>query len=425
MTAKNYKSDFDFIQRVVLCVRHDDGTCSKTDVGWPDYDWTATYYTYNRANAYVASCIGGVCTNCFNDNGRIHVIVHDHYLGKGELRVELRAWLPNDIYPGGTQKQVEPAPTGIELVDGPGDCPTEIEVEVMLPYIKGDPGEPGERGPQGPQGPSGEAGPQGEPGASAYDLAVEGGYEGSEDEFSAALADIASIKNQPPQWLIDVFEADPNGGFDREHMVFTLHGLTLTVQEAMATAMRGNKLTGNSDYCGLGAAAKIRANLTPVNSSNASYCRSYDYLFRGQTQLEVAVLSGYNNKGGTELNLPGISTMGTMYGMFDGCASLRKVLGFVYMVYAGVSTSSNNAFRGCVALEDIWLDRIRADINMQDCGRLSLWTMQMAIRSADNSKPITFTVHPDVYAKLTDEANTEWHQVLVDAAVRDIIFATI
>lgn len=229
----------------------------------------------------------------------------------------------------------------------------------------------------------------------------------------------------PPQWLIDVFEADPNGGVDRERMVFTLHGLTLSTQEAIATAMRGNKLTGNSDYCGLGAAAKIRTNLTPVNSSNASYCRSYDYLFRGQTQLEVAVLSGYNNKGGTELDIPGISTMGTMYGMFDGCASLRKVLGRVYMVYAGVSTLSNDAFRGCVALEDIWLNRIRADINMQDCGRLSLWTMQTAIRSAHNSKPITFTVHPDIYAKLTDEADTEWHQVLVDAAARDIIFATI
>lgn len=414
MTAKNYKSDFDFIQRVVLCVRHDDGTCSKTDVGWPDYDWTATYYTYNRANAYVASCIGGVCTNCFNDNGRIHVIVHDHYLGKGELRVELRAWLPNDIYPGGTQKQVEPAPTGIELVDGPGDCPTEIEVEVMLPYIKGDPGEPGERGPQGPQGPSGDAGPKGEPGASAYDLAVEGGYEGSEDEFSAALADIASIKNQPPQWLIDLFESDPNGGYEPETTTFKLNDLTLTTQEAKAVAYYGRTFAQAMYASG----PKIRTNLCLLGQTNAT--RPAASLFANQTELEVAnIVSCYGPLGYFYSFIP---QEGYNNGMFLNCRKLRTIYGKIDCVYL---SSNASLFGGCLALREVRLVRVARHINLGDCASLSLASVQYLVANAINTTSIIVTIHPDVYAKLTDEANTEWHQVLVDAAARDIIFATI
>ena len=62
----------------------------------------------------------------------------------------------------------------------------------------GDTGPQGIQGPAGPQGPQGETGPQGpqgETGAagadgkSAYQYAVEGGYAGTEDEFSAKLAD--------------------------------------------------------------------------------------------------------------------------------------------------------------------------------------------------------------------------------------------
>lgn len=37
---------------------------------------------------------------------------------------------------------------------------------------------------------------------------------------------------------------------------------------------------------------------------------------------------------------------------------------------------------------------------------------------------ITITVHPSVYSKLTDESNTEWHKVLLDAAEKNITFAT-
>lgn len=162
LKRKNYKSDFDAILHLLTCV--DSREEEPKDIGWPDFDWTARFYTGSKANAYIASCIGGVCTNCFNDNGHIHVVFNNHRLGKGVLNVEFYSELPNGIYPDGIQTEVSPQPLGIELIDGRGDCGTIFEVEVMLPYIKGekgDKGDKGDTGPVGPQGPRGEVGPIG------------------------------------------------------------------------------------------------------------------------------------------------------------------------------------------------------------------------------------------------------------------------
>lgn len=48
-------------------------------------------------------------------------------------------------------------------------------------------------GKPGPEGPRGYTGPQGDRGKSAYEYAVEGGYDGSEEEFTASMALIPEI----------------------------------------------------------------------------------------------------------------------------------------------------------------------------------------------------------------------------------------
>lgn len=64
--------------------------------------------------------------------------------------------------------------------------------------IQGVQGEQGTRGPEGPKGDQGEVGatgprgPEGPSGKSAYTYAVEGGYPGSEPEFSKSLSDISN-----------------------------------------------------------------------------------------------------------------------------------------------------------------------------------------------------------------------------------------
>lgn len=126
----NYKSDFDFILRLR------DG--AGADIGWPDYDWVARFYTSMKVNAIEVSCIGGRCQNCYNDDGRIHVVMNHHTLSPGILTVEFSAMIPNDTYPDGDEVIVAPESLSIELVREAAPCPSSAEVELMIPYIKGE-----------------------------------------------------------------------------------------------------------------------------------------------------------------------------------------------------------------------------------------------------------------------------------------------
>lgn len=134
MRAINNKSDFDFVLRLMACAA--DGSDERVEIGWPDFDWRARIYTSSKLGAYEASCIGGECTNCYNDGGKIHVVVNGHRMGTGRLNIEVRADYPDNIYPDGVRTEVSPQPLDIELVSGRGDCGTAAEVQATVPYIK-------------------------------------------------------------------------------------------------------------------------------------------------------------------------------------------------------------------------------------------------------------------------------------------------
>lgn len=106
---------------------------------------------------------------------------------------------------------------------------------------------------------------------------------------------------------------------------------------------------------------------------------------------------------------------------FAGCQRLRVIEGKLIVPFA----SLHAAFGYCYALEEVRLHRIGNSVSFADSPKLSYASLSYLVGYADNgTKVITVTVHPDVYAKLTDEANTEWHQVLLDAAEKNIVFAT-
>ncbi len=157
MTKINYRSDFDFI----LHLR----TANGQEAGWPDYDWRARIYTSQKVNAVIVSNIGGELTNCFNDNGSIHAVINNHRLTPGVLHIEFEALIPNGLYPDGDEKVVVPEDLDIELVRQASDCPTDIEITLILPYVL----------------------------ASAYDLASANGYEGTQEEYNTALTELPAV----------------------------------------------------------------------------------------------------------------------------------------------------------------------------------------------------------------------------------------
>lgn len=126
----NYRSEFDLFLRL----RDKAGN----DLGWPSFDWRAEFYTWSPAAAFTASCIGGVCTNCREDNGRIRVIFDNHHLTHGRLHVRFTAELPDSDYPDGLRRHVVPATLAVELVKGPAtcQCPQTVEADIYLSVLR-------------------------------------------------------------------------------------------------------------------------------------------------------------------------------------------------------------------------------------------------------------------------------------------------
>ena len=126
-TKINYKSDFDFI----LTLRDAQGK----DVGFPDFDWEARFWTFSPICAMTASCYAGECVNCFNDNGKIHIVFNAPTLGCGRLQVEMVTHHENDIYPDGERTVYTPDALDIELVNGKGDAEVTANAEIVVPTI--------------------------------------------------------------------------------------------------------------------------------------------------------------------------------------------------------------------------------------------------------------------------------------------------
>lgn len=161
MKKINYKSDFDLIA-TMKCY---DTSGKEIEVGFADYDWELDLYTGcgNYApKVYKVSYIGGKATNCFNDNGKVHIVCDNHSLNIGVLNGTIKAKIPNAIYPDGTQLIVSPLTFAIELVADGGDTPSPIEVEIMLPYLYD----------------------------SIYRIAQQGGYKGTQEEYFALASQL-------------------------------------------------------------------------------------------------------------------------------------------------------------------------------------------------------------------------------------------
>lgn len=119
-----------------------------------------------------------------------------------------------------------------------------------------------------------------------------------------------------------------------------------------------------------------------------------------------------------------------MAGMFQGCINLRSV----QIIDVVNSSPSNTAFMNCYKLETLKINRLGGDMNVQWSPLLTLSSFQSIVQNATNKSPITITVHPDVYAKLTGDTTNaaaaaltpeelaQWQQVVTDAAEKDISF---
>lgn len=123
--------------------------------------------------------------------------------------------------------------------------------------------------------------------------------------------------------------------------------------------------------------------------------------------------------------------------VFFGCNRLRSVNWKRTPIYS-LNDTANANFQGCSKLVELrGCLRNNFDFNIADSPLLSLASFQYMVDNAYNTAPITVTVHPDVYAKLTGDTTNaaaaalsadelaQWQSLVSAAAAKNISFATV
>lgn len=98
---------------------------------------------------------------------------------------------------------------------------------------------------------------------------------------------------------------------------------------------------------------------------------------------------------------------------FRYCYALQKIDGVIKLL----SNKVNGAFQSCSALESVMITDLQSNIRFAESPKLTPESIQYMVHNAANTAPITITLHPTAYARLTDE-------LIAQAATKKITFAT-
>ena len=185
---------------------------------------------------------------------------------------------------------------------------------------------------------------------------------------------------------------------------FELNGLKDITEVQMRAIYAAGAMT-NSDVVSRYAATGIRTHLPAQIRWGVT--ESAAYTFR-KSSVEVVSVT---------LLVPGSAC-------FKDCARLKSAT-----VYSPCSPNGNgyDAWAGCASLESLTVTTVYArNVFLGDSPLISLASLRgLADKTQAGAAAITITVHPDVYAKITDpEGHPDWAQLLADAAEKNILFTT-
>lgn len=236
----------------------------------------------------------------------------------------------------------------------------------------------------------------------------------ADDYKEVTPAERSAIEAEDATWVQpsdDVIKrAKANGiEYNTKTGFFVFNTLTdLSEEDVINILEAGRPHPGNSDCLYYGKPVRTNLPLKGFNKyANVPYASTIS-IFKLCDHLEVA----------------NVDNLRFDYDMFFGCGRLRKIIGSNTMIHSTANVA--DLFGRCVNLEEIEsfpLSNLKSkSINLSPCPNLNLGTFQRMIATATQAEAISITVHPDVYAKITDEANAEWHQLLTDAAAKNITF---
>lgn len=149
----------------------------------------------------------------------------------------------------------------------------------------------------------------------------------------------------------------------------------------------------------------IRTNWILFDADAVTYCADLRYSFYNQ-QVEVIIGPKRNGKWNV--------TPSSVVGFCGDCKQLRIIDMYIYMTNL---PANQHLFSNCPKLETVYLCAITESFDISGAPLLSLASIQYMVDHAANTTPITITLHPDAYARLTDE-------IITAATAKQINFAT-
>lgn len=154
----------------------------------------------------------------------------------------------------------------------------------------------------------------------------------------------------------------------------------------------------------------------PINGSSNIYAN-----FRAPNAVSINVGTGFLPSG--------------FMGWCSSSPNLTKIIGSINLQYWRPEVNSYD-YLTSPNLRDINLYRLKYNFSIASLKIISLASMQYMVNNSTATSPITVTVHPDVYAKLTGDTTNaaaaaltaeelaQWQQLVTDATSKNINFAT-
>lgn len=407
--------------------------------------WEMEFYTGSVTPGYRVWYDGKVYHNAtFEDEDTVIVNFDGHGLGRGPLTGIVTMYIPSSAFPDGMQELTRKYRNLAEFVDGPGDCPTEAEVEMLAPFIRG----------KDALEYAAEAGYEGDAAQFARDLAAVGGkvdkvegkglsandytdddkgkvealpehvqplikFDPEDFDYDKETGSLAVSTAAKRQVFIDLWKVAGTKFIGEQHSVqltdynpdtelFTYDDVTFTYNQALDIYLRSWHIAVNPSYIGY-ASDRAQA-LNAVLPIPIGYLNQLVGTFQGNGSLKIVAFRNVS------------SIVESLKLAFYGCYSLIKIIGTLNV---NSCSSLYRSFIGCSSLKEVRLLYLRGDISFQDSPQLSLASLQYMIYNSHNTAAITVTVHKDVYARIIDEGSGDWHALLEVASAKNISFATI
>lgn len=225
----------------------------------------------------------------------------------------------------------------------------------------------------------------------------------------AAFEKADALWVRPPQYFIDLWNeacinyyregwSETLGKYNEETGYFELNGLIdITYEQALAIFQASANVISATNINSL-----FKNNMSiRTNFPIRGMASAINYPFYYCSNIEIARCDNMNLTGG-----------------FFGCKKVHSILNV-----SDINNAISNTFE-CAALVNFTCLKVSTpSLILSKCPLLSLDSFKNIVDKAAAALK-TITVHPDVYAKVTDEGNAEWNQLLKDAALKNISFAS-